>query len=278
MIIEKIYYDFSPMVNSESVKDWTTTLQTDYVGRVLPFIREQAEDKSVLLTDKVSACVLAKERGIPYVLFLHDGNREADFKYIPYAVEGFEGVDAGFLDEIYRRFMGIPWEILQTDRLLIREMTEDDLDALYEVYQEPSVSQYTENLYEDPDEERAYIRDYIRHVYTFCGYGIWVLIEKSTGMLIGRAGLACRDGFDTPELGYVIGVPYQKKGYATEACKAILRYADERLGFQEIRVLSQPDNEASVRLCEKLGFVLRGEVTLEGKKMLQYIYKGNNVQ
>ncbi len=275
-IIDVIWFDFSEKVIEKDIKQWIETIKTDFRGAVEPYncADRYGERKGILLTDKTALCMKAMEREIPYILYLHEQNKNADFADIPYAVEGFEGVDAVFMDEIYRRFKGIPWTILETERLLVREMTEQDLDALYEVYADPSISLYTEGLYEDKDEERAYIRDYIKHVYAFCGYGIWSVIHKESGKMIGRAGLACRDGFDTPELGYVIGVPYQKQGYATEVCRAILAYADDRLGFSEIRAVFEPENQASQKLCEKLNFIKEGEVQLDGKKMLQYVYRG----
>ena len=285
-IIDKIWFDFSDTVEEREINQWIETIKSEFQGKVEYFenIPDEVErvqnaadksgEKGILLTDKTARCMSAKGKEIPYILYLNEENKGADFGDIPYAVEGFEGVDIAFLDEIYRRFKGIPWTILETQRLLVRETTEEDLDALYEVYADPSISLYTENLYEDRDEERAYIRDYIKHVYTFCGYGIWSVIHKESGKLIGRAGLACREGYETPELGYVIGVPYQKQGYATEVCRAILEYADERLGFPEIRAVFEPENLASAKLCEKLGFIEEGQVRLDEKNMLQYVYKG----
>ena len=285
-IIDRIWFDFSEAVGEREIKQWIETIEAEFQGKVECFenisdkveqvqnTADKHEQKGILLTDKTTQCMDAKEKEIPYILYLNEENRSADFTDIPYAVEGFEGIDVAFLDEIYRRFKGIPWTILETERLLVRETTEEDLDALYEVYADPSISLYTENLYEDRDEERAYIRDYIKHVYTFCGYGIWSVIHKESGKLIGRAGLACREGYETPELGYVIGVPYQRQGYATEVCRAILEYADERLGFPMIRAVFEPENLASAKLCEKLGFIKEEQVQLDGKNMLQYVYKG----
>lgn len=285
-IIDRIWFDFSEAVGGREIKQWIEAIESEFQGKVERFedmldqveqvqnTADKNEQKGILLTDKTALCMNAKEKEIPYILYLNEENKGADFADIPYAVEGFKGVDVAFLDEIYRRFKGIPWTILETGRLLVRETTEEDLDALYEVYADPSISLYTENLYEDRDEERAYIRDYIKHVYAFCGYGIWSVIHKESGKLIGRAGLACREGYETPELGYVIGVSYQRQGYATEVCRAIMEYAGERLGFPKIRAVFEPENLASAKLCEKLGFIEEGQVQLDGKNMLQYVYKG----
>ena len=150
---------------------------------------------------------------------------------------------------------------------MLREMTPEDLDALYEVYADPEISRYTEALYEDREQELAYMKDYIEHVYRFCGLGIWVIVEKQINRLIGRAGLAFRDGYDTPEIGFIIGKEYQRRGYAYEVCRAILKYC-KSLDMKTIRVIYQKENRASEELCKKLGFVITGAFSEDGKDMV----------
>ena len=219
------------------------------------------------MTDIPDVCRLAQEKGIPSLLYLHDGNKEESMSQIPYAITDFDGIDYAYLCNIAKRFYHIPWTILQTRRCVLREMTEDDLDALYEVYRDPEVSKYTENLYEDREKERTYIRDYIEQVYRFCGLGIWVIVLKETNTIIGRAGLAWRDGYDTPEIGFVIAKDYQRQGYAFEVCDAILHYCKE-MDFKTIRVLYQKENVASEKLCKKLGFEVKREFEEDGKLMI----------
>ena len=72
----------------------------------------------------------------------------------PYAVEDLEEIDAGYLEGIYRRLAGEPWEILRTKRLLVREQREEDLDSLYEIYAHPDMTAYLEGLAVDREEER----------------------------------------------------------------------------------------------------------------------------
>ncbi|MDD6657941.1 MAG: GNAT family N-acetyltransferase [Lachnospiraceae bacterium] len=219
------------------------------------------------ITDIPDVCRLAQEKGIPSLLYLHDGNKEESMSQIPYAITDFEGIDYAYLCNVYKRFYHIPWTILETKRCVLREMTEDDLDALYEVYRDPEVSKYTENLYEDREKERAYIRDYIEQVYRFCGFGIWVVVLKETNTIIGRAGLAWRDEYDTPEIGFVIAKDYQRQGYAFEVCDAILHYCKE-MDLRSIRVLYQKENIASDQLCKKLGFEVKREFEADGKRMV----------
>lgn len=145
--------------------------------------------------------------------------------------------------------------MLETERLIIREMVPDDVDALYEIYEAPSITRYMENLFADRDEERQYMRDYYDHVYCFYGYGMWLLTLKD-GTVIGRAGIENNEDGEFV-LGYVIGEPYQRQGYACEACRAILEYAENELEIEDVVVYAHPDNQASVKLAEKLGVPCR---------------------
>lgn len=219
------------------------------------------------ITDIPKLCRLAATEQIPSLLFLHEGNKNAPMQQIPYAVMDFEGIDYAYLCDIYKRFFHIPWTILETERCVLREMTPEDLDALYEVYADPEISRYTEALYEDREQELAYMKDYIEHVYRFCGLGIWVIVEKQINRLIGRAGLAFRDGYDTPEIGFIIGKEYQRRGYAYEVCRAVLKYC-KSLDMKTIRVIYQKENRASEELCKKLGFVITGAFSEDGKDMV----------
>lgn len=269
--ISLIGYDFSKRVPADEIKNWIEALKKDYHGGIVRGMPEDAAN-AFFVTDRIERCAEAKKSGVAYLLYLHDGNREGSFADIPYAVTDLEGVDLFYMDKVYCRFINLPWVILETKRCILRELTEDDLDELYEIYRDPSVTLYTEGLYEDREAEHAYIRDYTQQVYRFCGYGIWAVIQKESGRLIGRAGLACREGFDTPELGYVIGTPYQRQGYATEVCRAIVEYAARELGFTTLRVLFREENKASLGLCRKLGFREDREIETDGVKMQQYIY------
>lgn len=283
--INEIWYDFSIEVLPEEIEQWKEELERESSVRLMKLapsekISRNPEETDAsrgifLVTDNGKRCKEAMDAGMPFLLYLHKGNQGESFKEIPYAVMSLEGVDLSYIKAVYKRFLGIPWTILETKRCIIREITEEDLDGLYEIYAEPSISLYTENLYEDREQELAYVRDYIHQVYKFCGYGIWAVIHKESGRLIGRAGLACREGFETPEFGYVIAVPYQRQGYASEVCSAILDYASQKLGFEQIRVLFQKENQASLKLCRKLGFQRERQIEIDGKSMEQYIFRSS---
>ncbi len=124
----------------------------------------------------------------------------------------------------------------------------------------------------DRKKEEEYTRAYIRNMYSFYGFGMWLAIERASGKLIGRAGLNLREihGESMLELGYLIGKEFQNQGFATELCQGILQFAAEGTEFEELNCLIEKGNEVSVHLAKKLGFQWREEIKIQGKNMQRY--------
>ncbi len=151
------------------------------------------------------------------------------------------------------------------------------------IYEQKGVTDYLEPLYEE-EEEIAYTKAYIETRYRFYEYGMWVVFDKETGTMIGRAGLENRDvavGVDEKgqfiyesqvELGYMVTPSYQRKGYASEVCRAILRYAKEELELHFVNAFIHAENTASIGLIEKMNFQLIDEMntTTQNCPMLCY--------
>lgn len=235
----------------------------------------------VMITESADEAARYAASQIPYVVWLNEKNRNQRFPDGAYCVENLSDIDAGYLDRVYRRFHNIPWDIAETPRLRIREIAVGDVPQLYELYSDASVTQYMEPLFAEPEQEMSYTRDYIKNVYGFYGFGMWVLESRESGRIIGRAGLEYKEGFEGLELGFMLGVTYQHKGYAYEACSAILSYGIEQLGQRTYCSFINEHNEASIHLCERLGFVpgdrvRLSEVNFDGmmveKEFIQYVY------
>lgn len=222
------------------------------------------ESHALLVTEDVELAAYAgkpcKEetteifQGMGVVYYEREGNRKdiaADM-----IVQGFEEVGVQFLDRIHKRKNGLPWNILYTKRTCVREITLTDLDALYELYAQEGITDFTEPLYERPEEEE-YTKNYIKYMYYYYGYGMWVVCDRDTGKVIGRAGIEHREeGNETlMELGYIIDRKYQGKGLATEVCQAIIEYATTELTIEQLHCFIHPQNKASIHVAEKLGFI-----------------------
>lgn len=231
------------------------------------------EKETLYITDNALWQRRLWEKKLPVIIYLHEENRRENFMLAEYAIEQIAEIELESLELAYLRLTGQPWTILTTKRCIIRETITEDVDSFYEIYQEPSVTEYMEGLYADRDAEIAYIQDYIKNVYRFYGYGMWTVLEKKGGKVIGRAGLSWREGYDIPELGFVIGVPWQRQGYACEVCQAILDYGKKELGFSHFQALVMAGNERSRALCEKLGFVYRETVEVDGMMYMRMILR-----
>lgn len=226
-------------------------------------------DSFLILTDSPELARICRERDMAVVAVISGEGK--DFSEIPYAVTDIEDLDETYLERIWQRYRGIPWKICETERCIVRETVPEDVESFYDIYRDKEITRYMENLFEDREKERQYIRDYIEKVYGFYGFGMWTVCLKETGEVIGRAGLSMREEFEEAELGYVIGKKWQRQGLAEEACREILAYGREELGFERVRALMHPENTASERLCRKLGFCYKEKRTLDGILYNSYV-------
>ena len=244
----------------------------------IEFEKKKAEDIGKLLTEPEGILLiaagqnvldLAKEKKIAAIGYQKPG--EHMFLRADMVVEGFEEVDFTFLEHVYERHHNIPWTILETGRLVVRELSLSDLDELFKMYAEKGMTDYMEGLY-PYEKEKEYQEAYIENMYRFYGYGMWLVFEKQTGKLVGRAGIEHREELGNDlELGYAVRTSCQRKGYAYEVCSAILQYAKEELSAEKVHCLIQPQNAASIKLAEKLLFHNNGKRMINGTEMCDYV-------
>ncbi|MCR4655072.1 MAG: GNAT family N-acetyltransferase [Lachnospiraceae bacterium] len=225
---------------------------------------------SFAITDDRETADVLKSFSIGFAVYDNEKSRESVFRDALYRVDNISCLNKEQIERFLRRYLRLPWTILETERCLVREMTEEDLPQLYEVYSGPDITRYTEGLYEDYEKELDYTREYIDKHYRFFEYGLWVVFEKQTGKMIGRAGLSERNGFDEAEIGYVIAQPFQRKGYAYEVLSAVLDYARKELSMKSVNAFTVKENTASVNLLDKLGFTYLGEIMIDGKPHQRY--------
>jgi RimJ/RimL family protein N-acetyltransferase len=219
----------------------------------------------------------ARRLGIAVCAYANPHFPGQSFSDVRMVIEGFEEVDTDFLERIYEREHGIPWVIARTDRCVIREFSMEDMPALIDLYDQPGITCENQGFIEplfSPEEERDYEEAYIANMYGYYGYGMWLVTEKASGTVIGRAGLEHRDfGTGTElELGYIIAPKWQHQGIATEVCRAILAFARENLDFPCINALTDAKNAASIALLQRLGFSFLEDTDVSGRFLRRYIY------
>lgn len=233
----------------------------------------EAGKEALVISDSQEVCDWCVEHNIAIIAYLEEENKQGDFFKVKYAIEDFEGIDYCYLNRIYQRYHGIPWHILETERCIVREISVEDVDDLYLIYSDSSITLFLEKLFREKEKEEEYIANYIEYIYHFFEYGMWVIEEKRERKLIGRAGIEWKKGGEKLELGYVIAKPYQEKGIAYEVCSAIITYVRENVTSQPIYLQTEAANTASVKLAEKLGFHLEKMGKDNGKLVKSYILR-----
>lgn len=164
--------------------------------------------------------------------------------------------------------------IEETKRLILREFVPEDIDALYKLYEDAEHCQYIERLSASKGEEKEKLESYIKYVYGFYGFGLWAVIEKESGALIGRCGLQVEDidGEGMLEIGYMIGRPWLHKGYGLESVGAVLRYAYEETAEDKVAARIDKDNAASLALAVRAGFKKQKTINSHGRRTELFIY------
>lgn len=214
----------------------------------------------VVLSDERKALLAAKAAGRAFVAVQGAGEEGSqDLFFAPYVVERAEDADEEFLERVARRHLGLPWIIARSRRILLREFTLEDIGQV--IPEETDMAQ--DRIFYD----REGLAAYIRHQYGFFECGMWAVVLKSDGALLGKAGIcASRDGSGWLELGYHLFTPYRGHGYAREACRLILEYVDEQYGLP-VCAFVKKENPTSIRLLEDMGFM---QVRTEPEGILRY--------
>lgn len=152
-------------------------------------------------------------------------------------------------------------EILETERLYLRELVQSDYPALCTMLQDPSVMYAYEHAFGDQEAQGWLDRQMDR--YREHGFGLWAVIRKDTEALIGQCGLTLQDydGRQVMEVGYLFQKAVWHQGYAAEAAIACRNYAFDRLDQKEVYSIIRDTNTPSIRVAERNGMTLCGRFT-----------------
>jgi RimJ/RimL family protein N-acetyltransferase len=144
--------------------------------------------------------------------------------------------------------------ILFTRRLTIRELVHSDAAFMLQLLNDPAFIQYVgDKGVRTLDEACEYIDAGPRTMYGEFGFGLWV-VELMDGTPIGICGLLKRPVLDDVDLGFAMLPQFRGEGYAFEAAAAVVAHARDTLRLERLVAITNPDNDASGRLLEKLGF------------------------
>lgn len=148
---------------------------------------------------------------------------------------------------------------LETDRLILREYTMDDFDAIYEILSDEETMQHYPHPF-DENKVRYWISWNIEN-YKIYGFGLWAVVLKETGRLIGDCGITMQNigGKIKPEIGYHIHKKYWRQGYGSEAARKCRDYIFENTPFNIIYSYMKYTNVGSYSTALKNGMHLVDE-------------------
>jgi RimJ/RimL family protein N-acetyltransferase len=145
--------------------------------------------------------------------------------------------------------------ILHTERLLLRDFTEADAGFMLGLFNDPAFHRYIGDKGVRTEEAaRAYLTNYYIASYALHGYGPYCVINKASGTPIGMCGILKRSWLPDPDIGYAFMPEYRGRGFAGEAGRAVVEFAQEVLGLPRLVAIINSDNRDSVKLIATLGF------------------------
>ncbi len=162
----------------------------------------------------------------------------------------------------------------ETERLVLREMGQQDFESLCKILQDKDVMYAYEGVFTNKETQDWLDKQIMR--YKEDGFGLNAVILKENGNMIGQCGLTRQDipGKKVVETGYLFQKKYWHKGYATEAAKACNKYAFNVLGLDEVYSIIRDNNIASQNVAERNGMVKCGTFVkhYKGIDMSHYIF------
>lgn len=161
--------------------------------------------------------------------------------------------------------------IVETDRLILRELTPEDFNDLYEISRQPAVAKFIDSG-ENKETEFAKLTAYITYVYGFYGFGLWGVFHRSAGKLIGRCGIELQTINDKTEimLSYLLHRDYWGQGLASESCRAVFDYARNELDIHRIVAVIDKTNNRSLRTASRLGMTKEESIRYQDRDCFLY--------
>lgn len=150
--------------------------------------------------------------------------------------------------------------VLETERLILRKLSEDDADAMHEYLQDLVLLRFTD--YPSHFEILDAIKIWNNEAYNSQGMIRWCIALKESDSCIGNIYLFDPQGDDVSgrrmDIGYEISSKYRNQGYAAEAIKRVTLFGFEQMGLKRVQAQVMPENIASIKACKKSGFKNEG--------------------
>ena len=144
--------------------------------------------------------------------------------------------------------------VVATDRLVLRRLSTDDAEFILELLNEPSFLRFIgDKGVRTLDDAREYILRGPVDSYERNGFGLYLTVLKEGGVPIGICGLLKRESLEDVDVGFAFLPRFWSRGFAFESASAVMAYGRSALGLKRIVAVTDPDNDGSIRVLEKLG-------------------------
>jgi RimJ/RimL family protein N-acetyltransferase len=154
---------------------------------------------------------------------------------------------------------------VETKRLVLRGWRPEDFEAYAAITADPEVTRYLGGVLGAAQSWRQ-LALHAGH-WSLRGYGNWAVERREDGVLLGRAGLWCPEGWPGLEVGWLLARPAWGQGYATEAARAATDWAWSALPAERLISVIHPENDRSIRLAERLGMRRLRDEILNGQRV-----------
>jgi RimJ/RimL family protein N-acetyltransferase len=167
---------------------------------------------------------------------------------------------------------------LETERLVMRPKTLDDLPFMHRLLSDPAVMRYVgDGRPRSLETVREGLLMHLEHQRRY-GFSLWLVSERGGAEPIGDCGIMPLDGGPEIEVGYRFVPSVWGRGYATEAAAAALRYGFDVAGLDEIVAVAYPGNTASRRVMEKIGMTYDGRGIYYGNDSVRYVIRRTSAE
>lgn len=162
---------------------------------------------------------------------------------------------------------------VETERLRISQISTEDIQLIYDIFTDPVCIRFIgDRGICSLDDAKAYIKDRFEGHYKKHGFAMYkVSLKNSQG--IGICGLIQRMENSPPDLGFAFLTDYRGGGYCTEAAQAVLAYEQNKKAFPEVLAYTDPENIASQKVLNKLGFEQKEITQLPGQDFDSMVFE-----
>lgn len=167
-------------------------------------------------------------------------------------------------------------KILETKRLILQKISIDDARFILKLLNEPSfIRNIGDRGVRTLKDARDYISNRLIASYEKFGFGMYLVIVKDSGSPAGLCGLVKRDSLEDVDIGYAFLPEFWSKGYATESALAVKEYAKNTIGLKRLVAITDPVNQGSIRVLEKIGLEFEKMVRLSKDDIELKLYATN---